>query len=260
MAQQPYEYRGLVASTWDLFLGSASSWEDTFFYRDLITRYGEPALDVGCGTGRLLLDYLASGFEVDGVDVSAEMLDICRAKTKERGLQPALFQQPMEALDLPRLYRTIMIPGGSFQLVTDPSLAAQAMARFFAHLVSGGVLVIPFMLLWQVGDPVHTHWTLIKEALRSQDGAGVRLFSRTRYEVDDQLAHTESRYEVSLNGEIIDKEYHCRSPAIRWYSQEQAIRLYQQAGFVNLQLFNLQSTRPAVAEDAHFVVMGEKPH
>jgi hypothetical protein len=35
------------------------------FYLKLIQTYGQPALDGGCGTGRLVLDYLAQGIDRD---------------------------------------------------------------------------------------------------------------------------------------------------------------------------------------------------
>jgi ubiquinone/menaquinone biosynthesis C-methylase UbiE len=95
---------GMMASAWDLLRGDTSSWPDRFFYKDLILKYGQPALDVGCGTGRLLLDYLAQGIDIDGVDNSPEMLAICAEKAQQLGLHPQLFEQPMERLDLPRTY------------------------------------------------------------------------------------------------------------------------------------------------------------
>jgi SAM-dependent methyltransferase len=76
--ERDFEYRGLMALSWDLLRGDTSNWSDRAFFQDVIRRRGEPALDVGCGTGRLLLDYLGQGVDVDGVDVSPEMLDLCR--------------------------------------------------------------------------------------------------------------------------------------------------------------------------------------
>lgn len=108
-----YEYKGLVAQAWDLLRGDTSRWPDRFYYLDLIKNYGQPVLDVGCGTGRILLDYLAQGIDIDGVDNSPEMLKLCREKSAKAGLRPDLFFQPVEELELPRKYRTILIPSSS---------------------------------------------------------------------------------------------------------------------------------------------------
>ena len=68
MSEVNYEYRDLLAKTWDLFREDTSGWPDRFFYREFIAECGEPVLDIGCGTGRLLLDYMQEGVDIDGVD------------------------------------------------------------------------------------------------------------------------------------------------------------------------------------------------
>ena len=106
MAEPEYEYRGLIASSRDLLRGDTSQWEDRSRYLEFVAQYGQPGLIVGYGTGRLVLDYLEAGIDVDGVDVSPEMLALCRQEAERLGLNPALYQQGMEALALPRRYRT----------------------------------------------------------------------------------------------------------------------------------------------------------
>lgn len=259
MTKRNYEYRGLKASTWDLFLGDTSHWEDTLFFRELIVRHGQPILEVGCGTGRLLLDYLAAGIDIDGVDNSPEMLAICRDKAQRRGLQPILFQQAMESLNLPRRYHLIIVPASSFQAVTDPVLARQAMQQFFAHLEPKGILAIRFMILWQEGAPLQTDWKLTGEGVRPEDGAVVRRWSRADYEVENQLEHTEDRYEVLLQGEIKATELHHCSPANRWYTPVQALSLYEEAGFTHLDLLEGSQTLLTSAKELIFTVCGRKP-
>ena len=107
-----YEYRGLIAQAWDLLRGDYSTWPDRPLYREIIERQAGPALDVGCGTGRLILDYLAAGLDVDGVDNSPDMLALCRAKAAGLGIdvENRLYLQEMDRLDLPRRYATIFVP------------------------------------------------------------------------------------------------------------------------------------------------------
>ena len=130
-----YDYHGLMASTWDIWRDDTADWQDRSFYAGIIGEYGEPVLDLGCGTGRLLLDYLAQGMDVDGVDNSAEMLGICRAKAERQGLRaPALYQQELEHLDLPRSYRTVLGASSVVQLLTEADAAASALRRILEHL------------------------------------------------------------------------------------------------------------------------------
>src|SRR5512133_400957 len=100
-------HHGLVARWWAEF--AAPEANELAFYRSIIERNTGPALDVACGVGRLLLPLLEAGLDVDGVDVSVDMLAHARRLADERGLSPALFAQAMHELDLPRRYRTIYI-------------------------------------------------------------------------------------------------------------------------------------------------------
>ena len=135
---------------------------------------------------------------MEGVDNSPEMLSLCREKARCEGLHPTLYQQPMERLDLPRVYRTIVVYSSSFQLLTDLDSGRRAMDRFYRHLDTGGALVMAFMTLWSEGDPLETDWELSGEAKR-EDGAVVRRYTWFRYDVETQLEYVEFRYEVTLD-------------------------------------------------------------
>jgi len=257
--RQDYEYRGLLATTWDLLRGDTSTWEDRFFCKEVIGRFGQPVLDVGCGTGRLLLDYLGEGIDIDGVDNSPEMLELCREKARRLDLAPSLYLQEMVLLDVPRMYRTILVPSSSFQLLTDSADARQAIARFFHHLDPGGALVMPFMILWKPGDSIQTDWEQRAERVRPDDGAIVRRQTRVRYDVPNQLEHTEDIFEVVSDGRILEREHHRRSPATRWYTQDQVDALYQVAGFRDIKIYSYFTFEPAPADAPIFTAIGVKP-
>ena len=109
MNDQPQTWHyGLVARHWAE--RNTSGPEIAYFQRQ-IEQNGQPALDAGCGTGRLLIPFLRAGLDVDGCDVSADMVALCREKAEREGLKPQLYQQALHELDLPRTYQTIVVCG-----------------------------------------------------------------------------------------------------------------------------------------------------
>jgi SAM-dependent methyltransferase len=256
MALPEYEYKGLMAHSWDMLRGNTANWPDRFFFLEVIQRSGQPALDVGCGTGRLLLDYLSHGIDVDGVDNSPEMLALCREKAGRLGLMPQVYEQYMETLALPRTYRTIFIPSSSLQLIIERELADQAMQRMYAHLEPGGVVVAPFMLLWKAGAPLE--YRSEQSAARPADGAIVRRVERIRYDPMIECEHVEALYQVMIGGHIVAEERHRRSPAVRSYTQAQARELFERAGLADIQLYSGFSLAPARPEDDLFTILGRR--
>ena len=251
-----YEYKGLMAQAWDVLRGDTSRWEDRLFYLEAIAKYGQPVLDVGCGTGRLLLDYLAQSIDIDGVDNSPEMLALCREKAARQGLAPTLYQQFMETLALPRRYRTILVPSSSLQLVIEPELARRAVQRLAAHLEPGGMLVAPFMLVWKPGEPLESEWE--RSATRAEDGVVFRRVACSRYEPAIECEHTEDLYQMIVNGQVVAEELHRRSPATRSYSQAQARQLFEQAGLAQVQMYSEFTFEPVKPEDSVFTLVGQK--
>jgi ubiquinone/menaquinone biosynthesis C-methylase UbiE len=253
-----YEYKGLMAEAWDVFRGDTSNWPDRHFYLALIQKYGQPALDVGCGTGRLLLDYLQQGIDMDGVDNSPEMLAICRRKAEDLGLNPKLYEQYVEKLNLPRKYRTILVPSSSLQLIIEPESVKQAMMRLHDHLLPGGVIAASLMTLWKEGAPLEFKWE--KTAVREEDGVTFRQVARSRFDPVSECEHTEDLYQKIIGDQVVMEESHQRSPATRSYSQSQAKELFERAGFQNIQVFSEFTFDEVKPEDRLFVIIGEKPY
>jgi SAM-dependent methyltransferase len=142
MKYQPQTWHyGIVAQHWAEFENYSVDGPEIAYYQGLVERYGQPVLDVGCGTGRLLLPFLRAGLDVDGCDISPDMLDHCREKAGREGFSPNLYAQAMHELDLPRTYRTIYVCN-AFGIGSSRQQDALALQKFYQHLIPGGMLLL----------------------------------------------------------------------------------------------------------------------
>ena len=134
-------HHGLMARWWANF--NVDGPEIAFFRADVVA--GQPALDVGCGNGRLLVPWVAEGLDVDGVDPSADMIEACRAAVNAaaRTREPLLAVQPVHRLDLPRRYGAIVMCG-AFGLGGTREQDLEGLRRIHAHLLPGGVLALDY--------------------------------------------------------------------------------------------------------------------
>ena len=80
---QTWHY-GLVARWWAEFNLDGPEID---FFRPFVEA-GQPALDAACGTGRLLVPYLQAGLDVDGCDISPDMLARARERAVRERLDP----------------------------------------------------------------------------------------------------------------------------------------------------------------------------
>ena len=252
MSKPDYEYYGILATSWDAFRGDTSAWEDRSFYLEAIHRFGEPVLDVGCATGRLLIDFRAQGIDVEGVDVSPEMVALCRDKAARGGIPIGIHLQKMEELEVDRRFHCILVPSSSFQLLVDPAAPAQAMRRFVDHLQRGGALVMPFMT--RGDDPLETE--VVHEVTRQEDGAIVRRTSRSRFDPATSLEHTDDLYEMIVDGRVTEVERHIRSPGVRSYTQGEARALFEDAGLGDVTVLKGFTWQPADPADGLFSIVG----
>lgn len=96
-------------------------------------------LDLACGTGNLSVRFAALGYDVIGVDMSADMLSQALAKESAR---PVLYLcQPMDELDLYGTVDVCVCALDSLNHVTDPVRLQRAIERVALFTAPGGLFV-----------------------------------------------------------------------------------------------------------------------
>lgn len=136
------DYERLTADTYDaLYAGIRGPSGDAGFYAGLAANAGGPVLELGCGTGRVLLPIARSGIACTGVDPSADMLRVLRSKGVPENL--TLVQGNMQTLDLrERGFALAVIAFRAFQHLLTVEDQLEALGRIREHLRPGGLLAL----------------------------------------------------------------------------------------------------------------------
>jgi len=119
---------------------------DVAFYVDAAREAAGPVLEIGCGTGRVLIPTARAGVEIAGLDASPEMLAVCRTRLSveppEIQSRATLVHGDMRTFDLGRRFALATIPFRPFQhllTVEDQLACLQSIHR---HLTPDGRLVL----------------------------------------------------------------------------------------------------------------------
>jgi SAM-dependent methyltransferase len=119
---------------------------DVQFFVDAARESGGPVLEVGCGTGRVLIPTARAGIEITGLDLSAQMLAICREKL-EREAQDVqacaqLVRDDMRTFALGRTFKLVTVPFRPFQHLVTVADQRACLEGIHRHLTADGRLIL----------------------------------------------------------------------------------------------------------------------
>lgn len=265
MEQPKIWHYGLVARDWAEF--ATDGGKDALYFKARIETSGEPALDLGCGSGRLLLPLVQAGLDVDGCDFSKDMLAQCEARAKKEGLSPRLYAQAMHELDLPRRYRTIYACG-VVGLGGERQLTLQAMQRCHEHLRPGGIFVFDYTARWN--DPpawlstlpegrkaLPQEWPASSERKLLSDGTELEITARTvAMDPLEEVATRQIRARLWQKGELIQEEIHTQR--LEDYSKNELVLMLEKAGFSEIQVNGDYRDEPATADHQNLIFVARK--
>jgi SAM-dependent methyltransferase len=268
MDEQPQTWHyGLMARWWAEF--NVAEPAELAYYRAAIEHSGQPALDLGCGAGRLLLPLLAAGLDVDGVDLSPDMLARAAALATAQGVVPTLRAQALHELDLPRLYRTIFACG-VIGLGATRAQDRLAFRRAFDHLLPGGTFVFSHELPYAAADQIRWQrwlpgqridipraWSSEGERRTTGDGDELELIDRLgAFDPLGQRMIFETRLRLWRDGIVVAKQEH--HLVINLYFAQELVLMLENAGFVDIAIEGDYTGRPATGDDGNVVYVARR--
>jgi SAM-dependent methyltransferase len=140
-----YGEYGFVADLYDWVVPYRDR-PDISFFVDAAKDAGSPVLEIGCGTGRVLIPTARAGIDVVGLDLSPQMLAVCRKGLEQE--DPAvqsrveLVQADMRAFSLEREFALATLPFRPFQHLITVEEQLSCLMSIRRHLVDGGRVVL----------------------------------------------------------------------------------------------------------------------
>lgn len=208
---------------------------------------------------------LREGVDVDGVDVSDDMIAQAKAAAAREGFAPALYAQPMSRFATDRSYRTIVIVD-SFGLGGDRGKDLATLQSCRAALKPGGALVLNIQV-----EYASAQWALWTKEGRSRlperwpeppiervapNGDVYRLRIRAVAASPMCQSYTrEMRIEKWIGGEMAAEE--TATLAGNMYLPSEVSALLREAGFARVELFSGFTDLPANDESGDVVFFAE---
>ena len=120
--------------------------QDVGFFVETAKESGGPVLEVGCGTGRVLIPTARAGVEISGLDLSTHMLEVCRgrleAEPKEVRSRVRLVQGDMRQFELAGTFRLVTLPFRPFQHLTTVEDQLACLGCIRRALAEGGKVIL----------------------------------------------------------------------------------------------------------------------
>jgi SAM-dependent methyltransferase len=120
--------------------------QDVAFFVGLAREAAGPVLEIGCGTGRVLIPTARANGEIVGLDSSSMMLAVCREKLAvepdEVQSRVKLAKGDMRRFDLNRRFHLVTMPFRPFQHLLTVEDQMDCLACVHKHLVDGGRFVL----------------------------------------------------------------------------------------------------------------------
>ena len=116
--------------------------DDIPFYFGQIEKYGEPVLELACGTGRITIPIAEQGIQITGLDISEPMLSHAQKKSAVKGIDVEWIRADCRNFKLNKKFNLIILPFNSIAHLHDLESIEACFSCVKEHLTNEGRFVI----------------------------------------------------------------------------------------------------------------------
>jgi len=239
--------------------------KDRDFYVDLAHKTGGPVLELGSGTGRILVPVARAGIKITGIDLSDRMMDICRAKleseSEETRRNTRIVKTNMCGFDLGERFALVIIPFSTFQYFLELKSQLECLESAERHLRDGGIFVISVFneSIDRLSDKgVFEEFDITPEFIMEDGRRVCRRFRYVERDYTKQVELKESIFYITHPDGRRERLVH--RFAMRYFFQFELIHLCERAGLKVAGVYSDYAYKPfdASFREGRLIVIAEK--
>lgn len=229
--------------------------EDLPFWLDLARQANGLILELGCGTGRILIPVLQSGLAITGLDRDANMLAVLQENSRKAKLSPSVIQADMRAFHFAQKFSLIILPCNTLSTLEDPARTAM-LKLASSHLKPGGIFA--------AGLPNPRLLSSLPRQAEPEDeesfphpssGSLVRVSSSWEH---DQHSFTISWYYDLVLGKLVTERL-TATTTHRLIPTTQYLDEFRAAGLIIQQKYGDFNRRPFSPRSNNLIILAQKP-
>ncbi len=198
--------------------------DDIPFLENLVDRFGQPVLELACGTGRITIPLAEKGIDITGLDVVEPMLRLAKLKARQKRLDIPWINADCRTFIIHRSFKLIIFPYNSLAHLHDRESIDACFARVRDHLDNGGRFVIDYFNpnVQALGRNPAKRYPLAE--YDDPDGNGRVIVTETNvYDSAKQINRVRQYYQV---GPIIDAHIDYLNLRVFWPQELEALLHY----------------------------------
>lgn len=256
-----HEYSDVFAESYD-HTPLYQSRPDIAFYVEAARSAGS-VLELGCGSGRIVIPTAAAGVPITGLDLSEPMLARCREKLAAQPpdvrARVRLVHANMTAFDLAEKFSLVTAPFRAFQHLISIDDQLACLRGVHRHLASGGRLILDMFQVHPsgLGGP---EWMREREDTPETPLPDGRSFRRTARIISFNRAEQVNEVEFAVYLTYPDgrTERHTQSFPFRYFFPKEVEHLLARAGFRVVTVFGDFSRSPLANDSPEMLTLAEK--
>ncbi|MBJ7395404.1 MAG: class I SAM-dependent methyltransferase [Akkermansiaceae bacterium] len=222
-------YLSLEAELHDAFWAAEDADSEVLLMVEFLKKFPGPSLEVGSGSGRLMFPLVQMGLDIEGLELSPDMLELGKVRAKQLGVHAVVHAGDMSTWDKGRKFSALLAPAFTLQLAADPTTTLQHWHGLLEN--HGGLYLTIFMPYAELlGDLPENQW-YDDHRVTLPDGRVGLLETRHRLDHAKQLVERDHRYSLMDPIGTNSPQSHQSQQTIRWFDHAEIISLLDLCGF-----------------------------